>query len=62
MSPLYEYKCANCDYVFDKIQGMNSPNPVCPECKGETKKQMSGTSFRLAGSGWFADGYQKKKP
>jgi putative FmdB family regulatory protein len=58
--PLYEYKCCECEYVFDKIQGMNKPNPACPKCKGKTDKQISNTSFRLAGSGWEKDGYQKK--
>ena len=28
--PLYEYKCACCGHVFDRLQKMSDPDPRCP--------------------------------
>lgn len=58
--PLYEYKCQCCSHEVEELQGINDP-PLseCPRCKVcALKRQISGgTSFRLVGSGWAADGY-----
>jgi putative FmdB family regulatory protein len=42
------------------MQKMGEHNPECPECRGETRKLISNTSFRLKGGGWYDQGYQKK--
>jgi putative FmdB family regulatory protein len=41
--PLYEYKCNDCDKVFEELVFGNSHEPLpCPECSsGNTKKIMS---------------------
>ena len=59
--PLYVYNCIKCDNEFEKLQSMNKPNPECPECRGETRRLISRSSFRLKGDGWAADGYQWEK-
>lgn len=28
--PTYEFKCRTCGHEFEKMQGMNDPNPICP--------------------------------
>jgi putative FmdB family regulatory protein len=33
--PLYEYQCDNCDTLFEVIQGIQDPHPICPECASE---------------------------
>ncbi len=41
--PTYEYKCNKCGLRFEKQQSMNDePLSICPECKGEVQRQVSG--------------------
>lgn len=39
--PLFEYKCANCNYRFDKMVQRWDAQVHCPLCKGSAKKLMS---------------------
>ena len=42
--PLYEYRCKNCNRVFEKIVSFSeaNKNPVCPECQSqETERKLS---------------------
>ena len=55
--PLYVYSCIKCDHEFELMQKMNASNPECPECRGETRKQVSAPNFKLKGGGWGVDGY-----
>ena len=69
--PLYEYKCPSCGTEEEVMQKHTDPAPVCLKCsKGNPHdpdndvfmvKQISKTSFSLKGSGWYRDGYSKKK-
>ena len=58
--PIYEYRCASCAHEFEKIVRVTGDNPHCPECDGQTEKQISLSAFHLKGSGWYADGYGSK--
>lgn len=51
--PTYEYECASCGLHFEKQQGIHDvPLSVCPECKGDVKRQISGGSgFIMKSSG-----------
>ena len=41
--PTYEYKCRNCDYIFEKFQSMNElPLDKCPKCGGKPERLLSG--------------------
>jgi putative FmdB family regulatory protein len=43
--PTYEYQCNKCGLHFERQQSINDePLSVCPECKGEVKRQISGGS------------------
>ncbi|MCK5600575.1 zinc ribbon domain-containing protein [Candidatus Pacearchaeota archaeon] len=59
--PIYIFCCIKCNHEFEKIQAMKDSNPECPECRGETRRLISKSSFRLNGEGWEKDGYQKKE-
>ena len=41
--PTYEYKCTECNFVFEKFQSM-SDKPIleCPHCYGKVKRVLSG--------------------
>ncbi len=53
--PIYEYKCSNCGYQFEKIQKFSDePLRKCQNCdKNALNKLISSPSFRLKGSGWY---------
>jgi len=36
--PLFEYKCANCNYRFDKMVQRWDAKVHCPLCSGSVKK------------------------
>ena len=42
--------------IFDRNQ-----EPQCSDCDGKVHLKMSLGSFHLKGSGWYKDGYGKKK-
>jgi len=49
--PIYEYKCKNCNTVFEKFQsiGSNSENLVCPEC-GAPRPERIFSAFAAKGT------------
>lgn len=60
--PIYEYKCENCEHVFEVFLRINDPQiKNCPECKSKKiKKLVSNCSFQLKGSGWYLTDYARK--
>ena len=61
--PIYEYQCTECDNITEKIETFKSEirTIMCPICNGISNRILSLGSFHLKGSGWFKDGYGKKK-
>ena len=60
--PIYEYDCPECG-AFEHIQPISArPLRKCPSCGSRVRKLVSPSSFRLKGSGWYADGYSSRKP
>ncbi|MDQ7830191.1 MAG: zinc ribbon domain-containing protein [Desulfovibrionaceae bacterium] len=56
--PIYEYRCQDCDKVFEKIErSFDEHAEACPVCGGESKRIISNTSFVLKGSGWYVTDY-----
>jgi len=60
--PIYEYRCPECDYEFERIQSFrDDPITLCPECGSNgVKKKISLSAFSLKGSGWYKDHYGLK--
>lgn len=55
--PVYQYKCAGCGEMVDKIRGINEPDVpgfVCPSCEGTMKRHYASGAFgvQFNGSGW----------
>ena len=74
--PIYEYKCENCGYEFEEMlhfserevplntpceQQIEQTKHMSFKCDGKVHLKMSLGSFHLKGSGWYKDGYGKKK-
>ena len=57
--PIYEYLCRHCGHHLEAIQKMtDKPLQHCEQCGNmKLEKQISATSFRLKGSGWYATDY-----
>ena len=65
--PLYEYRCDACGHRVEVLQKHDDPAPVCGPCDetmpDETPhmvRQVSASSFHLAGDGWARDSYGLK--
>jgi putative FmdB family regulatory protein len=58
--PTYQYKCPQCGYEFEEFQRMTDPPiEVCPACKGQTHRLVSGgAGFLFKGSGFYITDYR----
>jgi putative FmdB family regulatory protein len=52
--PLYEFRCEQCNYQFDRLVGSYNSQVKCPLCQGKVKKLMS--SFSVGASRDFTGG------
>jgi putative FmdB family regulatory protein len=58
--PLYEYRCESCGEKEEKLESFSAPTQHdCVRCGAPSGmlRQLSLTSFTLAGGGWHAQGY-----
>ena len=54
--PIYEYKCTECNEVFEYFQSISDKElKACMLCgkKDGLSKIISSSGFRLKGSGWY---------
>ncbi len=56
--PLYEYKCAACDKVFEVMQKFSDePLTTHPGCGGHVERLLSAPALQFKGSGWYVTDY-----
>ncbi len=60
--PIYEYKCDDCNHVYDALQKVgDKPLVDCPECgKSSLRRLISAPNFRLKGEGWYETDFKKE--
>ena len=58
---LYEYRCNECESIFEELVPSGTKEFPCPECGRIARKIMSQCTFQLKGKGWSRDGYDKNK-
>ena len=53
--PTYEYKCRKCQHEFEEFQSISAePVKICPECKGQVERIISGgVGLIFKGSGFY---------
>ena len=53
--PIYEYKCEDCDKVFEVIQKISEKKLTKCKCSknGTVHRMVSSSGFRLKRSGWY---------
>jgi putative FmdB family regulatory protein len=60
--PIYEYRCRQCDSVFEFLQKVSDPPfKECPKCGGPLKKVLSPPALQFKGSGFYITDYSRKK-
>jgi putative FmdB family regulatory protein len=61
--PIYEFDCAACGHVFERLQKLSDADPSdCPACNAAAvKRRVSAPSFRLAGGGWYETDFKSDK-
>ncbi|MCS7023879.1 MAG: zinc ribbon domain-containing protein [Bryobacteraceae bacterium] len=58
--PLYEYRCKQCDQVFEVMQKFSDPPlTVHEECGGDVEKIVSPPAFQFKGTGWYITDYAR---
>lgn len=56
--PIYEYRCKECQQVFEEWQKDFAEHQFsCPVCGGLSERLISNTSFVLKGGGWYVTDY-----
>ena len=58
--PVYEYRCINpkCEKVFEKVQRITAGTiNECPVCGSIAKREISLSTFKLKGSGFYVNDY-----
>ena len=58
--PLFEYKCASCEHLFERIEKHGARRPKCPQCGGKTERQLSAPAIQFKGTGWYLTDYARK--
>lgn len=59
--PIYEYRCKDCEQLFEEWQkGFDDKDIPCPVCGAPSPRIISQTSFVLKGGGWYVTDYAGK--
>ena len=59
--PLYEYRCKQCGYRYEKIQKFNAePETTCTNCGGELERPLTAPALQFKGAGWYVNDYAPK--
>ena len=59
--PLYEYRCKQCGYRYEKIQKFNAePEVACTKCGGTLERPLTAPALQFKGAGWYVNDYAPK--
>ena len=48
--PLYEYRCAGCEGIFDRLSSYDAAAPECPACGGADVRRLISVIGGLGGA------------
>lgn len=58
--PLYEYRCRQCEKLFDRLERASDPRDgTCPDCGGAATRLLGTPALQFKGSGWYVNDYGK---
>jgi putative FmdB family regulatory protein len=56
--PTYEYRCDECERIFEVRQRISDPPlTLCDTCGGPVRRLLSPAPFILKGAGWYVTDY-----
>ena len=59
--PIYEYRCDDCDRVFERLQRISdAPLAACSVCGVDARRLVSSPAIQFLGSGWYVTDYARK--
>jgi putative FmdB family regulatory protein len=56
--PRYDYKCEDCDDVFETTHGVNESIEGCPKCGGKVRRLFHPLGIIFKGSGFYKTDYR----
>lgn len=57
--PTYEYRCTQCQRIFERHQAVGEVAPECPQCGGSSRKVFASVGLIFKGSGFHSTDYRK---
>jgi putative FmdB family regulatory protein len=60
--PTYEYRCTQCQHLFERYQAVGEPPPECPRCGSPSRKVYASVGLVFKGSGFHTTDYRKPAP
>ena len=58
--PLYEYRCRQCERLFDRLERSSGPKDgTCPDCGSAATRLLGAPALQFKGSGWYVNDYGK---
>jgi len=61
--PIYEYRCIDCQHVYEKREGFDAPAlQKCPTCGGTARRVIHAPPVLFKGSGFYITDSRKSTP
>ena len=60
--PTYEYRCLNCNHVFETLHEVGGDPGPCPNCGGTPQRLFTSVGLIFKGSGFHTTDYRKAAP
>ncbi|MEJ5186549.1 MAG: FmdB family zinc ribbon protein [Candidatus Geothermincolales bacterium] len=57
--PTYEYKCLECEHVFEEFHSASETREECPRCGGRLRRLFHPVGVIFKGSGFYTTDYKK---
>ncbi len=57
--PTYEYKCLECEHVFEDFHSARETREECPRCGGRLRRLFHPVGVIFKGSGFYTTDYKK---
>ena len=59
--PIYEYRCMNCNHVFEVFHEVGGHPGPCPNCGGAPQRIFTSVGLIFKGSGFHTTDYRKRR-
>lgn len=58
--PVYEYRCTQCQHLFERYLAVGEAAPECPQCGQPSRKVFASVGLIFKGSGFHSTDYRKR--